>query len=77
MRLKAAPGEIALGLVFAAAGAFWLVSGVRMPVWEGFAPASGFLPLLYGGLLVALALAAVLGVRSASRPWSSPRSPWA
>jgi putative tricarboxylic transport membrane protein len=60
MRLRAASGEIALGLAFIAAGVFWIVFALRMPIWEGFAPASGFLPLVYGGLLVGLAAAALL-----------------
>jgi putative tricarboxylic transport membrane protein len=60
MRVRAAPGEIVLALAFAATGGFWIVSALRLPLWEGFAPASGFLPLIYGGLLIGLALAAVL-----------------
>jgi putative tricarboxylic transport membrane protein len=59
MRLRAAPGEIALGLTLAAAGLFWVHSALRLPLWDGFAPATGFLPLLYGGLLVGLAAAAL------------------
>jgi hypothetical protein len=48
-------GELGLALVFAAVGALWMVKGARLPLWEGFSPDTGFLPLVYGGLLVALA----------------------
>jgi uncharacterized BrkB/YihY/UPF0761 family membrane protein len=52
-------GELVLALFFAAIGALWIARGARMQMWEGFAPDSGFLPLIYGALLAALALAAV------------------
>jgi putative tricarboxylic transport membrane protein len=60
MGMKAARGEVVLALAFVAAGGFWILSALRLPLWDGFAPASGFLPLIYGALLVALALAALL-----------------
>lgn len=51
-------GELALASVFAALGALWLSRAVRMPVWgESFAPDSGFLPLIYGALLLGLSIA--------------------
>jgi hypothetical protein len=56
MRLGADKGELGLALFFAAVGGLWLVRAARMPLWEGFAPDSGFLPLIYGLLLTALAL---------------------
>lgn len=59
MRLRADKGELGLALFFAAVGGLWLVRATRMPLWEGFAPDSGFLPLVYGILLSVLALAAV------------------
>jgi hypothetical protein len=53
-------GELALALVFAALGGLWIARAAGMPVWgDSFAPDSGFLPLLYGVLLLALALAAI------------------
>jgi hypothetical protein len=58
MRLGADKGELGLALFFAAVGGLWIFRAARMPLWEGFAPDSGFLPLLYGILLSALALAA-------------------
>ncbi len=76
MRLKAASGEIVLALTFVAVGGFWIVSAVRLPLWDGFAPASGFLPLIYGVLLVGLAAAALLleaqGASDDAAPMSRP-----
>lgn len=59
--MASSKGELALALAFAALGALWLVRALGMPLWEGFAPSSGFLPLVYGVLL--LALAAAVGVQ--------------
>lgn len=55
IRLEAVKGELALALFFAALGALWVAQGARMPLWDGFAPASGFMPLWYGLILIALA----------------------
>lgn len=68
-------GELALVLLFAALGALWLARAVRMPLWEGFAPDSGFLPLFYGVLLLALSLAVMLHVVRAPAPGESIRKP--
>ncbi|HEV3011138.1 MAG TPA: tripartite tricarboxylate transporter TctB family protein [Burkholderiales bacterium] len=57
MHLRVAKGELALALFFAALGGLWIAKGAGMPLWEGFAPDSGFLPLIYGVLLSGLALA--------------------
>jgi hypothetical protein len=57
--MRAAKGELALALVFVAIGGLWIARAARMQMWEGFAPDSGFLPLIYGILLAGLALAAV------------------
>lgn len=51
-------GELLLCAVFIGAGVFWIAVAAGMPMWDGFAPASGFLPLVYGVLLTALAIAA-------------------
>lgn len=59
MLKRAVKGELVLALFFVAIGALWIARGARMQMWEGFAPDSGFLPLIYGALLAALALAAV------------------
>ncbi len=60
MRLRAAPGEIVLAVAFMAVGLFWVFIASRMTLWDGFAPGSGFLPLIFGILLVGLAAAALL-----------------
>lgn len=60
MKLRGLEGELILCAVFIATGLFWVAVAAGMPLWDGFAPASGLLPLLYGALLAALALAATL-----------------
>jgi hypothetical protein len=52
-------GEIALAGVLLAIGALWVAVAAGMPMWEGFAPQSGFLPLIYGALLAALSIAVI------------------
>lgn len=52
-------GELLLGLIFVGAGLFWVYQALKLPLWEGFAPSSGFLPLIFGMLLAALAAVAV------------------
>jgi putative tricarboxylic transport membrane protein len=59
MHLRADKGELGLALFFAAVGGLWIFRAARMSLWDGFAPDSGFLPLIYGILLSALALAAI------------------
>jgi hypothetical protein len=66
--LRVVKGELALALLFAALGALWLARAVGMPLWEGFAPSSGFLPLVYGGLLLGLAAAVGLPLVLAPAP---------
>lgn len=60
MRLRIPPGELLLGAVFVGTGAFWVAVAAGLPLWEGFAPATGFLPLAYGILLAVLGVAATL-----------------
>lgn len=60
MRSRRRAGELVLCGFFVATGAFWAAVAAGLPLWEGFAPATGFLPLVYGVLLVTLALAATL-----------------
>jgi hypothetical protein len=67
--VKAAKGELALALSFAALGILWIARAASMPLWDGFAPASGFMPLWYGVMLVALAAAvAFTAQRKAEEP---------
>ena len=77
MRLSIDKGELVLALVFAALAALWIAKGATMPLWQGFAPDSGFLPLIYGVLLFVLAAAVLvqlLGARHA-RPGEAIRKP--
>lgn len=60
MKLRAVWGELLLCLAFAGAGIFWVAIALGMQIWDGFAPASGFLPLAYGVLLIVLATLATL-----------------
>jgi len=53
-------GELVLALFFILIGALWILRALRMPLWDGFAPDSGFLPLLYGALLAAFAAVVLL-----------------
>ena len=48
-----------------------------MPLWQGFAPDSGFLPLIYGCLLIALAIALVvqLALQPAAAAQGNVRKP--
>ena len=57
MRHRIAPGELILALFFALLGGLWLAAAARMPLWQGFIPQSGFLPLWYGITLFGLAAA--------------------
>ena len=70
MHWRAAKGELLLALVFVAVGALWVAKALGMPLWDGFAPSSGFLPLIYGCLLAGLALAVVAELLLAGAPAS-------
>ena len=54
---RPAPGEVLLALLFAALGILWIVAATRMPLWSGFIPQSGFIPLWYGITLSGLSAA--------------------
>ncbi|MGH6926130.1 MAG: tripartite tricarboxylate transporter TctB family protein [Propylenella sp.] len=60
MRSIAAKGEFALALLFGAVGILWVVIAAGKPLWQGFAPDSGFLPLIYGLLLTVLSVAVIV-----------------
>ena len=36
------------------------MTAIRLPIWDGFAPSSGFLPLVYGVMLIGLSAAALV-----------------
>jgi tripartite tricarboxylate transporter TctB family protein len=59
VKLRIAPGELVLALFFALLGGLWIVAALRMPLWAGFVPQSGLMPLCYGITLSALALLVV------------------
>lgn len=62
MKQRIAPGELVLALFFALLGILWIVAAARMPLWQGFIPQSGFLPLWYGITLAGLAAAILVGL---------------
>lgn len=49
-------GELALALLFGVTGLVWVAVAARKPLWQGFAPDTGFLPLVHGILLALLSL---------------------
>jgi len=59
---RASLGELALAVFFGAVGLSWVAIAAGMSLWQGFAPSSGFLPLVYGVLLTALSAAIVAGL---------------
>lgn len=73
-----APGELALALFFALLGGLWIAAALRMPLWQGFVPQSGLMPLWYGATLVGLAAAIIAhrwrgkGVRQEEEPVAKP-----
>ena len=77
MRPGVNKGELVLALVFAALAALWIAKGATMPLWQGFAPDSGFLPLIYGVLLFVLAGAVLVQLVAAkdARPGEAIRKP--
>lgn len=62
MRRSPAMGEIGLALLFAGVGAVWVVVAAGLPLWEGFAPQTGFLPLIYGVALIVLSAAIIVSL---------------
>lgn len=77
MRPGVNKGELVLALVFAALAALWIAKGATMPLWQGFAPDSGFLPVIYGVLLFVLATAVLVQLVAAkvARPGEAIRKP--
>jgi hypothetical protein len=57
MHRRVAPGELVLALFFAVLGLLWIIAALRMPLWAGFVPQSGLMPLGYGIVLAVLAAA--------------------
>ena len=65
---RPAMGEVALALFFAVLGILWVIAALRMPLWEGFAPQSGFMPLWYGVILTGLAAAILINLFMQKEP---------
>ena len=62
MQNRPALGEVVLAVVFAVLGILWIVAALGMPLWDGFVPQSGFMPLWYGIILAALAAAILINL---------------
>ena len=60
MRAPLINGDVGLALGFAVVGVVWIAGAFGYRFWDGFAPEAGFLPLFYGLLLTALALAVLI-----------------
>lgn len=74
MKNPALSGEFLFALMFAVLGTGWVAGAFELPLWAGFAPDSGFLPLVYGLLLFGLsACVAIAAFRKPTDP--SEREP--
>jgi hypothetical protein len=62
MHSRVAIGELVLAAFFVALGLLWVGAAIRMPLWEGFAPQSGFMPLWYGVILIGLTVAVLVNL---------------
>lgn len=62
MKRSALTGELLFALMFAVLGLVWMVGSRDLPLWAGFAPDSGFLPLVFGTLLFVLSGCVALAV---------------
>jgi hypothetical protein len=62
MQHRVAIGELLLAAFFVALGLLWVGAAIRMPLWEGFAPQSGFMPLWYGVILIGLTVAVLVNL---------------
>ncbi|MFT0858915.1 tripartite tricarboxylate transporter TctB family protein [Ancylobacter sp. G4_0304] len=54
MKQKILTGDMAFAGGWTLLGLYWVVGSLDFPLWSGFAPDSGFLPLVYGALLLLL-----------------------
>ncbi len=75
VKLRALWGELALCLIFIGMGVFWIVVASGMVMWDGFAPSSGFMPLVYGVLMALLAIAATVVDVFATNEDAEPKDP--
>ena len=68
MQGRIAIGELVLAAFFVALGLLWVGSAIRMPLWQGFAPQSGFMPLWYGITLIGLTAVVVVNLFIGKEP---------
>lgn len=57
MRHRMLTGDMVFAVGWALLGLYWVIGSLQYPLWSGFSPDSGFLPLVYGVLLLLLSLA--------------------
>ena len=62
MQNRVAIGELLLAAFFVTLGVLWVAAASRMPLWEGFAPQSGFMPLWYGIILIGLTTTVIVNL---------------
>jgi hypothetical protein len=62
MHRRIAIGELVLAGFFVALGLLWVLTAARMPLWQGFAPQSGFMPLWYGIILIGMTAAVLVNL---------------
>ena len=72
-------GDTAIAALLLAGGLYWMSASVPLGFWLGFAPGTGFMPFVYGALLVLLSGIVLAGrLMSAERlaaVTESPRKP--
>ncbi len=72
-------GDTAIAALLLAGGLYWMAASVPLGFWLGFAPGTGFMPFVYGALLVLLSGIVLAGrLLSAERLAAvaeSPRKP--
>jgi putative tricarboxylic transport membrane protein len=59
-KIMANKGEVAFTLLFTVFALVWIAGSLELPLWAGFAPESGFLPLIYGAILLVLCAAVLV-----------------
>ena len=61
-KIMASKGEVAFTALFTVFALVWIAGSLELPLWAGFAPESGFLPLIYGAILLVLCAAVLVTV---------------
>lgn len=75
MKIAALRGELAFAALFAVVGLVWIGGSFELPFWAGFAPDSGFLPLIFGVLLLGLSAAVAVSLLAGSVDKAERREP--